>query len=361
MNPNAIKKVDPQPGTVDHPDGQTVNARPVYEMSGDTMTAASTAQIIAMMRMREDTAMRRPRSFNKVHADLMEECRRPSFADSAIYEIERGKKKDGSPNIISGLSIRFAEAAIRCMGNIMVLDQIVNETKTQRTIRIIVLDLESNTDYGTETMIDKTVERKKGSSYGREIVGQRMTSNNEIVNVCVATEDEIAQKKGSAVSKAIRNAALRILPGDIQEDAEAEIHKTLNSEYVKSPDEAIKKLIANLGRVGVPEAEVRRWVGGNPFEMNERQYQELRNVGAAIRDKQTTWAEFFAPDPNGANGTVENTEKKGNAKLQQNLGLPAASKTASEEIKAPAKREQEPAPRDDEGRDNDGSDSFLGG
>ncbi len=62
------------------------------------------------------------------------------------------------------------------------------------------------------------------------------------VDIVAATEDELATKQGAQVSKAMRNGLLRVLPGDILDEAMAEVGETVKNADAKDPAGARKKL-----------------------------------------------------------------------------------------------------------------------
>ena len=75
---------------------------------------------------------------------------------------------------IQGLSIRFAEAALRMAGNIDVQMQAVFDDEWKRIVRITVMDLETNFAYTSEATIDKTVERRDAKD--RQVLATRQNS-----------------------------------------------------------------------------------------------------------------------------------------------------------------------------------------
>src|SRR5690606_30613711 len=91
---------------------------------------------------------------------------------------------------IEGPSIRFAEAAIRCMTNILVEQAVTYDDATRRVVRVTVTDLESNTAYWRDVTIPKTIERSKAEA-GRVIYSQRANSRGAITYTVSATDDEI--------------------------------------------------------------------------------------------------------------------------------------------------------------------------
>ena len=130
--------------------------------------------------------------------------------------IEVQRKSIASVIPIRGLSIRFAEAALRMAGNIDVQMQAVFDDEWKRIVRITVMDLETNFAYTSEATIDKTVERRDAKD--RQVLATRQNSEGRLVYVVPATEQEIALKQGSAVSKAICTQGLRLIPGEILDE-----------------------------------------------------------------------------------------------------------------------------------------------
>lgn len=120
----------------------------------ETASSAVAAQAKAAVEARYILAMRRPREREDVRTRLKKECKRPGFADAAWYRKPIG-------NGVEGFSIRFAEAALRCMTNAYPETMIVYEDDRKRIIQVTVTDLESNITYSSQLVLSKTVERSK--------------------------------------------------------------------------------------------------------------------------------------------------------------------------------------------------------
>src|ERR1051325_11866299 len=89
---------------------------PKAERSGpiaETASRAVAAREEAAVKARYIMALERPRDLDLVRQRLLKECERPGFAQVAIYAKPVGEKK------VRGLSIRFAEAAIRNFTNVL--------------------------------------------------------------------------------------------------------------------------------------------------------------------------------------------------------------------------------------------------
>ena len=95
-------------------EGKSLETR--HETSSTALAAQAQAEITARYLM----ALQRPRDDDNVRALLLKECRRPTFAAKAFYSIPRkdrtGRLKGkltGTPGRVEGLTVRFAESAIR--------------------------------------------------------------------------------------------------------------------------------------------------------------------------------------------------------------------------------------------------------
>ena len=115
------------------------SALPVAAQSASESAAlAMAAQQKAVVEARYKMALARPRDLDSVRQNMLKDARRPSFASVAIYHKPVGKG-------IEGPSIRFVEAAIRNMTNILTETSTISEDEERRVIRVAVSDLETNT------------------------------------------------------------------------------------------------------------------------------------------------------------------------------------------------------------------------
>ena len=71
---------------------------------------------------------------------IFKECQRSGFADVAMYAKPVGKQR------IRGLSIRFAEAAIRHFTNVLTQVAVVFDDERRRILHVSVIDLETERD-----------------------------------------------------------------------------------------------------------------------------------------------------------------------------------------------------------------------
>jgi len=227
-------------------------------------------------------AIHRPRDVDDVRIRLLRECARPGFALVARYAKPVGKSK------VCGPTIRFAEAALRLWGNVDVQADVTYEDAEQRIIRVSIVDLETNASYSACVPVAKTVERKFLKD-GQTAISYRTNSTGETTFLVEATEDDLANKQASAVSKAIRNSGLRLLPGDIVEECMDAVVATQRKGDAQDPDAARKKLADAFAGQGVKPSDLKAYLGHDLASCSPAEMQDLREVFAAIRDGETTW------------------------------------------------------------------------
>lgn len=252
---------------------------------GETAATAVAAQAKALVEARYTVAIRRPRDFDQVRQNLLKECRRPSFAAVARYRKPIGKG-------VEGPSIRFAEAAIRCMTNITVETMTVYDDREKRIVRVAVTDLESNVPYSIDVTIEKTVERRKVKE-GDVVIRSRQNSYGETVHLIEATEDDILNKQNALISKAIRTQGMRHIPGDLVDECTSIIKETLKNADAKDPDAAKRRLFDAFADIGVSAESIKRYLGHEATTLSPKELDELRTLYAGVRDGETTWKEVM--------------------------------------------------------------------
>lgn len=245
---------------------------------------ALAAQSVAMIQARTVMAMQRPRDIDEFRTRLLAECKRPGFAQIAMY-----CKPAGRDNI-TGMSVRFAEAALRHLKNFDVREETIAESIEQVTIRVTATDLETNVSTSTDVRVGKTVERRQRKD--REVIGERTNSNGDTVYILAATEDEMMVKSGAALAKARRNLIMRLIPGDIVDDCKVQIADTVDSRDKSDPEAARKKLYDAFASLGVGPVKLKAYLG-HENTPNKAEMTELRGIYTAIQTGETTWAEVW--------------------------------------------------------------------
>lgn len=248
------------------------------------------------------------RLWDDVEQRMFRECQRPRFAATAMYSKPVGGQK------ITGLSIRFAEAALRVAGNIDVRVETTYDDLDKRVVVVAVLDLESNFGYSKAITVDKIVERRAPDDK-REVIYARQNSNGQMVYGVRATDDEVMVKQNAHISKEIRNQGLRLIPGDILDECKAIIQKTVATRDAADPEAARKEILDAFAGIGVMPAQIAEYLehGTDTFTMSE--LADLRGVYAAIKTGEAAWRDVMAAKK-GTDGE-EKTETPGAKKVRE--------------------------------------------
>lgn len=249
----------------------------------ETAATAAAAQAKAMVEARYVMALRRPRVWDQVRQDILAECKRPAFANnkSALY-----RKPIGAG--VEGLGIRFVEVALRCMTNTYIETPTLFEDDTKEVLRVSVTELESNTTWSIDLRVSKTVERSKPMDDG-SYLSVRKNSRGATTYTVPATDEDLLNKRAALISKAIRNLGLRVIPGDIQDEAEDIIRSIRLDRAAKDPDAERKAIADAFASLGVPVVELHNYLGHGLDTCSPKQLVELRSIYGAIRDGETTW------------------------------------------------------------------------
>lgn len=255
------------------------------ELRQETASMAVAAQAAAVVKARYSMALERPRDMMVVRDRLLRAMQRPRFAETARYAKPVGGTK------IRGWTIRFAEEVARALGNLLPETMVVFESRKQRIVRVTVTDLEANLAYITDVTIDKTVERRNPDGYVK--VGERINKDGKTVYIVEATDDDLQNKQGAMVSKAIRNAVLRLCPADILDECLDVYHAAIEGQ-TKDPTAALKALLDGFGRLGISLEQVVEYVGHPLNQMSREEYEDLKALGVAIHDGETSWAAALA-------------------------------------------------------------------
>ena len=286
-------------------------AVPMVAMSSaETAAIAMAAQQKAVVEARYKMALARPRDLDLVRQKMLKDASRPSFANVAIYHKPVG-------NGIEGPSIRFVESAIRNMTNIDVTATTISEDDERRVISVCAEDLESNTSYSHEVTVTKTVERRK-LPQGEKPIRVRANSNGQPIYILHATDDEILNKQNALISKAVRTLGLRLIPGDLVDEALWEIKKTMAQQDRQDPDAAKHRIIDAFAQLGVSVEALKEFVGHELSALTPNEIQLLRTTYTSIKDGETSWKAIMD----------DKAEKEANAKEKAKPGAPTTAKKA---------------------------------
>ena len=297
------------------------------QTTGSTVEAIMAAREKAKIEASFVVAKRFPRDIDVVRMDLLKACERPGFADADIEQRDKtGKvirtKQPGSAwyklpfgDNVEGFSIRFAEECLRVMRNIEVESSIIWDDPEKRIIKVTVLDFENNISIPTQIVVEKEIERRKPKTTNRgqaiQPLRTRVTSSGEINYIYAADERDVLQKENSAKSKAIRNAILRLVPGDIQAECRKRILEIRHGDTAKDPDGARRKMIDAFATLNVGPTDLEEYVDFDLEKLTPAQIDHLRDLYKAIKAGETTWQAIITEVRNERGTTPDEPNGKG--------------------------------------------------
>jgi hypothetical protein len=324
------------------PNDLAVVNQQIPAVHGETASSAVAAQSKALVEARYVIAMRKPRVWDQVRQDVLRECRRPSFANnkSAWYRKPIGQG-------VEGLGIRFVEVALRCMTNVIVDCAMVYEDDQKEVQRVSVTDLEANITYPLDVRVSKTVERSKPLEDGTYL-SVRKNSRGVSVYTVPANDDDLLNKRAALISKAIRVLGLRIIPGDIQDEAEAIIKETRLNDAARDPDGERKRIADSFAEIGVKASDLLEYLGHSLDSCSPPELVSLRGTYGAIRDGEATWASVMdnKREQEGAPPKVLSGVEAINAKIKADAAAAAKApaEKATTQAAAPGKETDGPKP-----------------
>lgn len=305
----------------------------------DSSKAGAEALARAQVETRYKLALHRPRSIDDVRTALLKDCERPSFAKVARYSIPFKAWDADTQSYISkpveGWSIRYAEAAMRSMGNMSCEIVTVYDDDLKRVIRVQVVDLENNLSFGGEATIEKLTERRKLKE-GQQAVAVRTNSYGDRVFLVHATEGDVAKKTNAEASKILRTQGLRHVPGWLLDECLERWTKTVTAEVAKDPDAERRALVDAFAEQGVKAAQLERYLGHGLDGATVHELIELRAIYAAVREGAAKWIDIEAM-------ASEPTPKKGEDDPHKDVRSAVAAKAKEIAAKDKAKAKAPPA------------------
>jgi len=266
-------------------------------IGNDATIAAGAANAKAEIEARIIAARRWRRDVDVFREGLLKDCRRPLFAEKALYHKPVGRKKNPETGeweeaFATNFSIRFIEDALQHFTNWYVISRVIADDARQTKIFVAVLDVERNTGYGTEQVIEKVIERKEAKK-GRKVVGQRENSYGDMVLLLEATKDEMRNLIGAERSKLIRDQGQRLLPSDVLEEARMLIDRTVVDETAKDPDAAKKKVLDRFAGLGISASMLKEYLGKPLETLTTKDLADLAPIHNGLKEGDFTWPDLM--------------------------------------------------------------------
>lgn len=240
------------------------------DASGDALSAITRAEID----MQVATARRYPRVLSKVKQDMLSFATLDEeTAQSCFYTLPRGGKS------IQGPSIRLAEIAISCYGNLKAGSRPIQTVTTGDNPHVIVqavaFDMERNTSISIEKRGRIFAKKDKGGGYKK------------------IDEDDINLAVNRCSAIALRDAVYKVVPMALIRPVFLEAKRVAVGD-VKSLAAKREKVIERLKQMGATEDRILAVVEARKIEdITLDKLETLIGLGTALKDGETSLEEAF--------------------------------------------------------------------
>jgi hypothetical protein len=269
------------------------------------------------------TAKRYPRDLARVKRRMMDFATLDEeTAAACFYTLVREGKT------IPGPSVRLAEIAVACYGNIRAASRIIDNDGKAITCQGVCHDLENNTLISVE--IKRRITKRDGSTY------------NDDMQV-------VAGNAGNAI--AFRNAVFKVVPGALIKP----VYEACRKVAVGDASTLLtrrRKVLDRLAAMEVTAEKVLRKLGKSNIEnIGLEDLEILVGLGTAIRDGDTTVDEAFAPEKETMKAAISIDQIKASAdpnRGHDQTQAPPEPQPLDESPEAVERRKQEAAKLEEE-------------
>lgn len=248
------------------------------EVQSNILNMASNQQVNAGTKIQESKGIAQiqaamliakqfPRNENQCYINIIESCKRPSLADQAVYAYPRGGK------MVTGASIRLAEVLAQKYGNIHIEISIVSQDNDKTEAMATAIDMESN--YVV--------------SQGFTVQHQRTTKQGVKK---LTDERDIREMVSNIGSRILRGCILRVIPGDITEEALKQCERTQATSDVPIKEQ-VRNMVKAFDELGVKVEHLEKRLGHNLDATIPAEIVTLKSVYKSIKDGMASREDFF--------------------------------------------------------------------
>jgi hypothetical protein len=243
----------------------------VLSPQNDAVSSITRSEIDAQI----STAKRYPRTLSAVKRDMLAFAQLDQeTAESCFYSLPRGGKN------IQGPSVRLAEIAVSCYGNLRAGVRIIETVTTGDSPHVVLQAVCHDLEKNVAIQIEKR----------RRIVGKKSKGG-------MIDEDDVnlAANAGSAI--AFRDAVFKIIPGALIKPV-YEAAKQVAIGDAKTLSERRQRAVDSFAKMGVAKEKVFAKLGRkNVEDIGLDDLETLFGLHTAIKDGQTTIDETFNSQP----------------------------------------------------------------
>ncbi len=253
----------------------SVAEAPLATSDATVSNVAAAARQFAEVKGAIQLAREYPRNEADAFKSMRRTCERSWFADNALYGFPRGKKPDGSPNIVSGASIRLIEELVRAYRNIEYGFRIMEMRDDRSLVEAFAYDVENNTRVRREFWVLHVRETKAGNF--------PISSPRDIYELCA----NMSQRR-------VRSCVEQMLPVDLLEEAKSICKKTMARGGDGIPfKDRVRNMVVEFGEYGISQDMIEEFLGHTIDVMIIEEMPKLKQIFRSIKDKAASREDFF--------------------------------------------------------------------
>jgi len=239
---------------------------PAARRVGAELAASREAQEVQVAMI---AAKRFPRDVYSAYNRIIQDCKRRTLAEKAMYEYPRGTQT------VTGPSIHLARAIARSWGNLDSGFKVLEQSAKESTVMAYCWDLETNFREAKVFTVQHVRETKRGA--------HPLTDSRDIYELIA---NQAARRERSCI--------LSVIPGDIVDAAVGECNATLQGDGKMTREDAVRDIINRFQEnYGVDKTVLETYIGRKAEAFTIQSVVRLRNVYNALRDGSASVEQYF--------------------------------------------------------------------
>jgi len=284
--------------------------------AGSNNLAVEAQRVVAEIHGAITAARAYPRDQKFAMDRIIMECTRPGLAEAAVYAYPRGGE------MVSGPSIRLAEAVARQWGNIQFGINELASNPEETLMQAFAWDLETNVREVRTFSVPKFRHSRKGKT--------RLEDPRDIY-----------EQNANMGARRMRGCILAVIPGDVVEQAVQQCMLTQQNS-VGAPGEVLGRMVeAFESEFSVSAGAVAKRLGHRLDATTTAEVLALKRIYQSLRDGMASPGDYFdleAGNGNGQNRSKSSADALGAALGGDDKAEDSTSEPASQEAAKPRGR-----------------------
>ena len=239
---------------------------PAARSVGAELIASREAQEVQVAMV---AAKRCPRDVYNAYNRIIQDCKRRTLAEKAMYEYPRGGQT------VTGPSIHLARAIARSWGNLDSGFKVLEQNATESTVMAYCWDLETNYRETKVFTVKHVRESKKGAF--------PLTDSRDIYELIA---NQSARRERSCI--------LSVIPQDVVDAAVGQCNATLQGDGKMTKEDAVRDIIRRFSeQYGVTKEMLEAYIGRKAEAFTVQSVNRLRGVYTALKDGTASVEQYF--------------------------------------------------------------------